>query len=111
MRRIVVLASLSLLALTAVRADAGMVSVEDNSVSPEVTALTAPGEVVTWDWDTGLAASHNVRENSVLFYSGPLTSDDTELYEATFSAGVFHYYCELHGTPAGAWTDVSAFPR
>ena len=76
MRRIVVLASLSLLALTAVPADAGVVSVLDNDFDPLDHVLTAPGQLVTWDWATGVDNFHNVRQRERLFSSGQATADD-----------------------------------
>jgi plastocyanin len=97
MRRIVVLASLSLLALTAVPADAAVVSVDDFFFAPNVAPLTAPGQVVTWDWATGVAYPHSVRQDAQLFSSGGPTSDEAATFERTFSAGVFHYYCGVHG--------------
>ena len=101
MRRIVVLASLSLLALTAVPADAGVVSVRDNGFHPDDHVLTAPGQVVTWDWASGLGELHNVREDSSLFSSGDATNDPHESFTRTFSAGNFHYFCGIHGSQDG----------
>jgi plastocyanin len=100
-RRTVVLASLSLLVLTASPARAAVVSVGpggDNVFDPQVTTLTAPGQAVTWDWDAG---SHNVRQDTLLFYSGAPTSDPTATFDRVFSAGSFHYYCEPHGYTTG----------
>jgi plastocyanin len=102
MRRIVVFASMSLLlVLTAVPAEAAVVSVGagGNNFDPEVTTLTAPGQVVTWDWAGG--NSHNVRQDALLFYSGGFTSNPDAEFVRTFSAGSFHYYCELHGSSSG----------
>jgi plastocyanin len=98
MRRIVVLASLSLLALTAVPADAGVVSVRDNRFAPDEHALTAPGQSVTWDWAAGVRNLHNIREDSSLFSSGDATDDDDASFTRTFSAGNFHYFCGIHGS-------------
>ena len=101
MRRIVLLASLSLLALTAVPADAGVVSVRDNRFVPDDHVLTAPGQSVTWDWATGLRNLHNVREDSSLFSSGDATDDSQESFTRTFSAGNFRYFCGIHGSLEG----------
>lgn len=97
MRRIVVLASLSLLALTAVPADAAVISVDDFFFAPDVAPLTAPGQVVTWDWATVVMYSHSVRQDSLLFSSGPSTANPGATFERVFSAGIFHYYCGVHG--------------
>jgi hypothetical protein len=45
--------------------------------------------------------SHNVREDNRLFYSGAPVADRASPFERDFSAGTFHYYCELHGSPGG----------
>jgi plastocyanin len=96
-RRIVVLISLSLLALTAVPAEAAaVISVDDFFFAPGVATLTSPGETVTWDWAAGVNYSHSVRQESLLFSSGTSSNPDAS-YERTFSAGSFSYYCGIHG--------------
>jgi plastocyanin len=103
MRRIVVLASLSLLVLTAVPAEAAVVSVGaggSNTFDPEVTTLTAPGQAVTWDWAADVEDSHNVHQDAGLF-SSPFASIPDAEFERMFSAGNFHYYCQLHGATTG----------
>jgi plastocyanin len=97
MRRIVVLASLSLLALTAVPADAGVVSVLDNDFAPLDHVLTAPGRLVTWEWDENVKNMHSIRQREGLFSSGPETNDPAATFERRFSAGSFDYYCGVHG--------------
>jgi hypothetical protein len=65
---------------------------------------------ISWTWCESIAPPdcpdfsndiHNVREDSLLFYSGGLEADRAVPFERHFSAGTFHYYCEEHGSPAG----------
>ena len=97
MRRIVVLASLSLFALVTVPADAGVVSVGDDFFSPRDHVLSAPGQIVTWNWATNVKRLHSVRQDEELFSSGPATNDPAATFERTFSAGFFYYHCGVHG--------------
>ena len=50
------------------------------------------------------ANTHNVREDSKLFRSGPLTDSGT--YHIVPSAGTYHYYCESHGSENGGMDGV-----
>ena len=96
MRRIVVLASLSLLALTAAPADAGVVSVLDDDFAPLDHVLTAPGQLVTWEWDAGVKNLHSIRQREGLFSSGAATNIPGSTFQRRFSAGSFDYYCGIH---------------
>jgi len=48
----------------------------------------------------GTTDEHNVRQDDRLFRSGP-ASEDFHEYQTDISAGRYHYYCELHGSPSG----------
>jgi plastocyanin len=48
---------------------------------------------------------HNVREDSRLFHSGSPVADRAT-FERDFSAGTFHYYCDLHGSVSGGMDGV-----
>jgi plastocyanin len=65
---------------------------------------------VSWSWCESIAAPdcpdfandiHNVREDSLLFYSGAPEAHRPSPFERHFSAGSFHYYCEEHGGMTG----------
>jgi plastocyanin len=74
-----------------------------NTFSPKTVTKTVGTGGIHWQWGAGGStfAAHNVRQDSKLFYSGSLTSSDPGGYDIVPSAGAFHYYCELHGSPSG----------
>jgi plastocyanin len=69
----------------------------------------------TWRWcgdvggkgdcEPGTQNPHNIREDHKLFYSGTPVEDRTP-FNRKFSAGTFHYYCEVHGSPRGGMDGV-----
>ena len=97
MRRSMTLAIFLALLVTA-PAWAGVTTVNlgDNFFDPDNALLAAPGEQVTWEWPNN-SNLHNVRQDKKLFYSGSATSNSNASFTRTFSAGSFHYYCEVHG--------------
>jgi plastocyanin len=84
-----------------VHAGGSVVTVTDNRFVEDVTFLPRPGYAVPWQWDVGLSSAHNVRQDKGLFRSGDPTSVGGTMFERVFSAGTFHYYCEVHGSPSG----------
>lgn len=89
------LVGLLLLSPVEVGAATKQVGVRDRSYDPDKTSVRV-GDVVTWQ-NAGSADPHNVRQDRLLFRSG-----DPELkmdYSVRFSAGTFHYFCEIHGGP------------
>jgi plastocyanin len=76
---------------------------DSNTYSPKTVAKSVGTGAIHWQWGNSGStfAAHNVRQDDKLFYSGPLTNSDPGGYEVIPSAGSFHYYCELHGSPSG----------
>ena len=74
-----------------------------NSFGPKSVTKNVGAGAIHWEWGTDgtTFASHNVRQDNKLFYSGGLTNSKPSGYTITPSAGTFHYYCELHGSPTG----------
>jgi plastocyanin len=97
-------ASAALLVMAATPAIAGQdpYSVNDDFFDPAFPPkLSIPAACFTWNWAV-VADAHNVRQDRKLFYSGPLTSDDSASFgPICASAGTFHYYCENHGSASG----------
>jgi plastocyanin len=104
MRRVLLgsLIAASLFPITSLSAGLGPhpISVQDSAFVPDVEPDVHEGEIVHWEWE-GTSEGHNVREDGRIFRSGPPTSIDGTIYERTFSAGTFHYFCELHGSRFG----------
>jgi plastocyanin len=77
----------------------------NNSLSfgPKAVTKNVGAGAIHWQWGSSgtTSAPHNVRQDSKLFYSGALTTHNPSGYTITPSAGSFHYYCELHGSPNG----------
>jgi len=77
------------------------VQVLDNQFSPQNVTVLA-GQTVTWVWAAG-GNAHNVTPANELVPSQsgpPVPGPHTYVY--TFTApGVYTYYCEAHGLPAG----------
>jgi hypothetical protein len=111
------LAVLLLQATPALAPNGHIVNVFDNGFFEDLKRIPVsygPSEApIHWVWceDTGPDCPsatddpHNVREDSRLFVSGPPVTDRTT-YTADFSAGTFHYYCEIHGSPTGGMDGV-----
>ncbi|MFL5892874.1 MAG: hypothetical protein ACJ75I_09055 [Solirubrobacterales bacterium] len=74
-----------------------------NTFNPNTVTKNVGTGGIHWQWGASGStfAAHNVRQDDKLFYSGALTSSDPGGYDVIPSAGSFHYYCELHGSPNG----------
>jgi plastocyanin len=96
-------ALLAIPALAFGRATTTVELTDSNKYSPaDVTKNVGAGDI-HWQWGASghTNAAHNVRQDDKLFFSGTLTNSDPGGYTITPSAGSFHYYCELHGSPSG----------
>jgi plastocyanin len=67
------------------------------------------GDTVRWFNDGATTFPHNVREDGELFRSGDPTSGSID-FSVIFSAGTFHYYCEVHGSEAGGMAGFVRIP-
>ena len=67
-----------------------------------VTKNVGAGDI-HWQWGTTGHTSfpHDVHQDNNLFSSGAATASKPSGYTITPSAGTFHYYCTLHGSPTG----------
>lgn len=70
---------------------------------PKTVAKTVGAGGIHWQWGASgsTALPHNVRQDDKLFRSGSLTTSNPAGFSVVPSAGSFHYYCELHGSPSG----------
>jgi plastocyanin len=80
------------------------VLVDDNFFSPADVSVAVGGEV-HWSRAVGSTGLHNVRQDDELFESGGATVGPINL-TARFSAGTYHYYCEVHGSPSGGMDGI-----
>jgi plastocyanin len=100
-----------LLLLLSTPAEAGQVNVEihdDNTFAPDDVGNQV-GDTVRWFNDGMTAASHNVREDGELFRNGDPTNGPID-FPVVFSAGTFHYYCEVHGSESGGMDGLVRIP-
>jgi plastocyanin len=76
------------------------IQVRDSSYSPFNPAVRNLQTGASFRWQDAPSASlpHNVRQDFALFNSGSPTSGPIN-FSVSASAGTFHYYCTLHGTP------------
>jgi plastocyanin len=74
-----------------------------NAFGPKNVTKTVGAGAIHWRWGTDgtTFAPHNVRQDDKLFYSGGLTTNKPAGFTVVPSAGVFHYYCDLHGSRSG----------
>jgi len=74
-----------------------------NVFGPKNVTKNVGAGAIHWRWGTDgtTFAPHNVRQDSALFYSGALTTSKPAGFTVIPSAGAFHYYCTLHGSPSG----------
>jgi plastocyanin len=102
-------AILVLTVLLPVPAGAGQVNVEvhDSFFMPDELGNRV-GHTVRWFSD-GTTLTHNVREDGQLFRSGAPTTAPID-YPVVFSAGTFHYYCEVHGSEVGGMAGFVRIP-
>ncbi|MGH2748449.1 MAG: plastocyanin/azurin family copper-binding protein [Actinomycetota bacterium] len=95
MKRLMVAASVLMVALASVPAGAATkeVQITNSSFDPKAVKV-AVGSSVHWTKGT-TRDPHNVRENGGIFTSGSQTSEAID-FTATFSAGKFGYHCVVH---------------
>ena len=103
-RHLVLAALGALLALPAV-APAGVTpvtTIHDDFFDPP-TPVTGTFGFTNYQWvrDPAAVDFHNVRQDDNLFRSGDPTDNPAFDYTVAVSAGTFHYYCEVHGSPTG----------
>jgi plastocyanin len=97
--------------LLPVPAGAGQVNIEihdDNTFAPDEVGNQV-GDTVRWFNDGMTTFPHNVREDGQLFRSGDPTSGLID-FPVVFSAGTFHYYCEVHGSEVGGMDGLVRIP-
>lgn len=81
--------------------ETSVVKVTDNNFGPD--GLRVPlGRAVRWQ--DAASGEHNVREDSRIFRSGAPTTNLND-FTVRFSAGTYHYYCEIHGSRRAAGMD------
>jgi plastocyanin len=102
----VVVAALVLPAVAFGRA-ATQVQVKDNAFSPNAPPLRAFQHGASFHWQRAPSSVgfHNVRQDDKLFRSGNPTTGAINL-TVNASAGSYHYYCEIHGSPTGGMSGV-----
>ncbi len=83
------------------------VGVRDNRFEPGNTRATV-GQPVVWTAGTSSNRAHNVRQDDLIFYSGFAEANFT--FRRVFSAGTFHYYCEIHGSRSGGMDGTVKVP-
>jgi plastocyanin len=82
------------------------IQVKDNFFSPRAPAGRAFQHGTSFHWTrTGLGNRHNIRQDAGLFLSGGLTRGPID-FSISASAGTYHYYCDLHGSPTGGMDGV-----
>jgi plastocyanin len=99
---------LSFLATEAAQAGRVDIDVHDNFFAPDSVGNQV-GDTVRWFSDGTNTRDHNVREDGLLFRSGEPTSA-AFTYDVVFSAGTFHYYCEVHGSEFGGMDGLVRIP-
>jgi len=97
---------LALPALTFGRGPATQIQVKNNFFTPQTPAARAFQTGTSFQWlRAGSGGAHNVVQDAGLFRSGGLTSGPIN-FSISASAGSYHYYCQLHGSPAGGMAGV-----
>ena len=81
-------------------AAATQIQVDDSFYSPRTppTRPLSSGASFTWVKAPFASLAHNVRQDALLFNSGSPTRNIN--FSIRASAGTYHYYCTLHGSPA-----------
>jgi plastocyanin len=101
---------LAIVLLPATPAEAGRVDIQvhnDDRFVPDDVGNQV-GDTVRW-FSEGTDNPHNVREDGELFDSGVATMLPFT-YDVVFSAGTFHYYCEVHGSEFGGMDGLVRIP-
>jgi plastocyanin len=96
-----------LLGSVPVQAGIETVNVVDTAFQPDETKNQV-GDTVQWT-STGTTFPHNVREDGMLFRNG-VPSSAAFVFDVVFSAGSFHYYCEVHGSASGGMDGFVRIP-
>lgn len=91
------------------RAASTTVAVRDDFFEPRRVTAGVGGSVM-WDRPATTQHRHNVREDGRIFRSGDPMGDDAFTYTVVFSAGTFHYFCEVHGGPTGGMDGLVRVP-
>jgi len=96
-------ALLAIPALASGRATTSVELTDSNTYTPPNVTKNVGAGAIHWEWGTSghTFAAHNVYQDQKLFSSGSLTNNKPAGYTVTPSAGSFHYYCQLHGSPSG----------
>jgi plastocyanin len=82
------------------------IQVKDDFFQPQSPAARTFQAGPSFHWNrTGSGGDHNIRQDAGLFSSGAPTTGPIN-YTISASAGSFHYYCQVHGSPAGGMTGV-----
>jgi plastocyanin len=98
-------ALLVLPALAFGRATTTVTVAPNNSLTfgPKTVTKNVGAGAIHWRWGTTGTTTlpHNVHQDDKLFASGNLTNSKPAGFEVVPSAGSFHYFCTLHGSPSG----------
>jgi plastocyanin len=89
------------------------VRVKDNVFRPDsvrTDVFRSHGDILRWTRAADAENPHNVRQDDLLFRSGSPTTNSDFSYKRKFSAGIFHYYCEQHGSPTGGMDGLVRVP-
>jgi plastocyanin len=88
-------------------ATATQIKVNDNYFDPRVAPVRnlASGSSFQWQRAAGSGGTHDIRQDFNLFSSGSPTSGPIN-FSVSASAGTYHYYCTLHGSPSGGMGGV-----
>lgn len=79
-------------------AAATQIKVDDSFYAPDsATRNLSSGASFTWVKAPFASLAHNVRQDALLFNSGSPTRNIN--FSIRASAGTYHYYCTLHGSP------------
>ena len=83
------------------------IKVGDNFFSPRTPPVRnlATGSSFHWQRASGSTSPHNVHQDFNLFNSGAATSGPIN-FSVRASAGTYHYYCTVHGSPSGGMDGV-----
>jgi plastocyanin len=88
------------------------IQVRDSTFAPFNPAVRALSSGASFHWARAAGASlpHNVRQDATLFNSGSPTSGPIN-FSVQASAGTYHYYCTLHGTPNPGGSGMHGFVK
>ena len=83
------------------------IKIRDSSFFPRTPPVRnlATGSSFHWQRAPGSTSPHNVHQDFNLFNSGAATSGPIN-FSVRASAGTYHYYCTVHGSPSGGMDGV-----